>query len=111
LERELLFVLERELLFVLERELLFVLTNKRKRSGVFMVSLFYKDHTIVNTGRPAGSVEDPVGFLPIAVISWDIPDQSRRGMHILKSRGLYRTAGEASAAALEEAKLLVDRHL
>lgn len=75
-----------------------------------MASLFYKDHAIVNTGRPAGSVEDPVGFTPVAVISWNRPDLRRRVMHILKSQKLYPTAEEASAVALEQAKAWVERH-
>lgn len=75
-----------------------------------MGSLFYKDHTIVNTGRPAGSVEDPVGYLPVAVISWNRPDLRRRVMHILKADKLYETVEEASAVALEQAKAWVEHH-
>jgi hypothetical protein len=75
-----------------------------------MASL-YKDHTIVNTGRLVGSVDDPAGFLPMAIVTWYWPDQSRRVMQVLKSRQLYHTPEEASAAALQKAKLWVDGHL
>ena len=75
-----------------------------------MGSLFYKDHAIVNTGRPAGSVEDPVGFTPVAVITWNRPDLLRRVMYVLKSQKLYPTPEEASAVALEQAKVWVERH-
>jgi hypothetical protein len=76
-----------------------------------MGSFLYKDHAIINTGRPAGSVEDPVGFMPLAVISWNTPDLRRRVMQILKSQKIYRSAEEASAVALEQAKAWVERHI
>ena len=76
-----------------------------------MGSLFYKDHTIVSSGRPAGSADDPVGYLPVAVISWSRPDSNRRVLHLLKSEKLYPTANEASAVALEQAKAWVEHHM
>jgi hypothetical protein len=75
-----------------------------------MRSFFYKDHTIVITGKPAGSADDPVGFIPLAVISWNKPDFQRRVMHAIKLQQLYSTPEEASAAALEEAKAWVEFH-
>ena len=71
---------------------------------------FYKDHAIVTTGRPAGSVEDPIGYLPVAVVSWNTPDLRRRVMQVLKSEKLYPTSDEAGAVALEKAKAWVERH-
>jgi hypothetical protein len=76
-----------------------------------MGSFFYKDHAIVNRGWPAGSAEDPVGFMPLAVISWNTPDLRRRVMQVLKSQKLYRSAEEASVVALEQAKAWVECHL
>jgi len=75
-----------------------------------MGSMFYKNHTIVNTGRPAGSAEDPVGYLPMAVITWNRPDLRRRVMQIVKSEKLHETAEEASAVALEQAKAWIEHH-
>jgi hypothetical protein len=72
--------------------------------------LFYKDHAIVITGRPAGAADDPVGYLPVAVISWNRPDVRRRVMQVLKSEKLCKTPEEATAIALEQAKTWVERH-
>jgi hypothetical protein len=75
-----------------------------------MGSLFYKDHSIVVTGKPEGSVDDPVGYVPVAVISWDRPDVRRRVMQIIRSEKLCKSPEEASSVALEQAKLWVERH-
>jgi hypothetical protein len=72
--------------------------------------LFYKDYAIVNTARPAGSADDPVGYIPVAVVSWDRPDVSRRIMQVIKSEKLCNTLEEASAVALEQAKVWIERH-
>ena len=75
-----------------------------------MGSLFYKDHAIVTTARPAGSVGDPVGYLPVAVISWNKPDLQRRVTQILKSEKFCETPEEATAVALEQAKAWIEHH-
>jgi hypothetical protein len=95
---------------LLERKLLLSIAKNLKAVGVFMVCLFYKDHAIVTSGRPAGSVEEPVGYLPVAVISWSKPDLQRQVMHTLKSQKVYDTPEEASATALEQAKAWVHHH-
>jgi hypothetical protein len=75
-----------------------------------MGRVLYKDHTIVNTGRRTGSGKSSAGFIPVAVITWKVPDNQRRIMYLLKLRKLYSTVDGASTAALQEAKLWVDRH-
>ena len=75
-----------------------------------MSKVFYKDHTIVNSGRPVGSVENPAGFSPLALISWNLPDKQRRVMHRLQFGTPYATAEQAAAAALKKAKAWVDSH-
>jgi hypothetical protein len=75
-----------------------------------MARLFYKDYAIINAAKRAGSADDPVGYAPMAVISWDRPDLRRRVMQILKSEKVYSTVEEASAVALEHAKAWVERH-
>ena len=74
-----------------------------------MGQVLYKNHLIVNTGRPSGTGGDPAGFIPVAAISWKTPD-SKRNMYLIKLRKLYPTVEDASAAALQEAKAWVDSH-
>jgi hypothetical protein len=72
-----------------------------------MGRILYKDHTIVNSGRPFSHRE--AGYIAVAAISW----QTRDGIgdvHLLSLMELYPTEEEASAAALEEAKAWIDRH-
>jgi hypothetical protein len=86
------------------------LVIKKLKGRSVVGSLFYKDHAIVITGRPAGSADDPVGYVPVAVISWNRPDVRRRVMQVLKSEKLCDTPEQASAVALEQAKAWVERH-
>jgi hypothetical protein len=72
--------------------------------------LLYKDHAIVNTARPAGSPDDPAGYIPVAVVTWDRPDVRRRVMQVIQSEKLCKTPEEASILALEQAKAWVERH-
>ncbi len=72
------------------------------RSTKIMQSLILAD--------PPAPVEDPIGYLPVAVVSWNTPDLRRRVMQVLKSEKLYPTSDEAGAVALEKAKAWVERH-
>jgi hypothetical protein len=74
-----------------------------------MGQFHYKEYTIVYTGRPSGSAEDPAGFIPVAVITWQAT-ATRRATHFVKLSELRATAEEARAAAAEAAKAWVDRH-
>ena len=71
----------------------------------------YKDHAIINTARPSTSDQDPPAYIPMAVISWNMPDRLRRVMHCLTLQNLYRSLEDARTAALEEAKEWVDHHI
>jgi hypothetical protein len=75
-----------------------------------MGNVLYKDHAIVASGKPAGAPDDAIGFTPVAVITWDKPDEQRRVMYILKSKDVYMSVEEASVKALEQAKQWVERH-
>ncbi|HEX2225755.1 MAG TPA: hypothetical protein VHM64_01350 [Candidatus Binatia bacterium] len=74
-----------------------------------MAQFHYKEYTIVNTGRPSGSAEDPVGFIPVAVITWQATPY-KRAVHFVKFSELRATAEEARATAAEAAKAWVDNH-
>lgn len=74
-----------------------------------MRQIVYKNHTIVNTGRPFSHYNTSAGFVAAAAISW----QTREGsgdIHLFSLFTLYPTEEEASTAALEEAKVWIDRH-
>lgn len=75
-----------------------------------MVKVFYKNHTIINTGLPEGSVQDPIGFVPLALISWNRPDRQRRVMQRLQFGTLYSSTEDAAKAALKKAKAWIDHH-
>jgi hypothetical protein len=70
----------------------------------------YKDHIIVNSGRPFSRREASGGFVAVASISWQTRDGAG-DVHLLSLNKLYATEAEASAAALEEARAWVDRHV
>ena len=68
----------------------------------------YKNHTIVNTGRPFSRYVSR-GFVATAAISWETREGSR-DVHLFSLTALYPTEEDASTAALEEAKAWIDRH-
>jgi hypothetical protein len=77
---------------------------------VSIMQVLYKDHTIVNGARRPGFGDTSEGFIPVAVITWQMPDSRRRIMQLVKMRKVYSSADEASIVALEEAKRWIDTH-
>jgi hypothetical protein len=69
----------------------------------------YKNHTIVNSGRPFSLREASEGFIAVAAISWQTSD-GLGDVYLLSLIKLYPTKEEASSAALADAKAWVDRH-
>jgi hypothetical protein len=92
----------------MERKLLFKLT----RPELFLKQLvFYRDHTISNVSRLYGSGRDPAQVTPIALITWSRPDALRCVMCRVICEKLYPTEEDASVAAIEQARMWVDRHV
>jgi hypothetical protein len=73
-----------------------------------MRRIVYKNHTIVNTGRPFSRYVSR-GFVASAAISWETREGSG-DVHLFSLTALYPTEEEASTAALEDAKAWIDRH-
>jgi hypothetical protein len=71
----------------------------------------YKEHTISSIVRISVSSEGATVYVPVALISWMMPDRLRRVMHCVTSRTLCTTAEEARDKALEEAHTWIDQHL